>query len=186
MSRNAAQTEAKRIWDVLKWVSAFIFVLLLLTSYFLYRLAATFEDSYAGMPPVEAACVMARLNPPPGNVIRAESHVLLAGDAHVQFQADRAQIEAWLRNSPGIKDLKPSETYSSNHELKFVDDDAWLKENSDSERLDVEAIQPDTKWFAPRIKNGVRYEVPPDEAYDRGSIFIDWDTNTVWIWASHS
>lgn len=189
MSPDAPKTTVvstrRMIFEIACFVSIVLCVLLLIAGYFLYRLNKTLERSYFSMPPVEAACVMARLAPPPGELIRAESQVLFAGPAHFAFRADRDQIEAWIKSSNGTKSLAPVKTYSADFELRCLDIEQFNGEYDDN-RYDVEPIYPDIEWFAPQIKNGVRYDVPPDEDYDRGSIFIDWDTNTVWVRAQHS
>lgn len=126
------------------------------------------------------ACALARLAPVPGNILREENrHNMFAGTSYVSFQATEAEIKEWIDASPGLKVAKIT-TYTKSYVLKSGLNESPAHDKS----VDIHVTY--ATWFAPSSRNGDKYEVPSDDHANYGTVYVDWDTGTVWIEASHS
>lgn len=128
----------------------------------------------------EKACALARLAPVPGKILQEENrHNMFAGSSYVYFRATEAEIKKWIDASPGLKAAKVI-NYTKDYVLASVP--GYSHEYDAS----AEHVVTHVPWFLPASKNGAKYEVPSDDHANYGTVYVDWDTGTVWISASHS
>lgn len=99
----------------------------------------------------------------------------------LRFSAPPEAIDAWIRQSPGLKGVSP-EPFLPQHMLLPYPADG---ETSAEHRY----FHPDTRypWFDPTIRNrGRRYEVPQDRNACGGEVIIDDEAHTVFVRSSRS
>lgn len=144
---------------------------------------------------VQFGCELAGLAYPTGTILRSyHGDGIFAQNVWFSFTDTRPHIEAWIKQCERLKNRHATH-YTMKHQLIFMDDDKYyeLKEKAFEgksngkdpyEGHQVKFIN--CEWFAPHISNGVDYEIPMDGDQDGGFVCIDWDTNTVWVYAHHS
>jgi hypothetical protein len=201
------RSRAFKAWVIVGSVVASLIILFGLG--FLYLLHQLFGSS--DVEPVVYACDCARLAyPPPGRIIFKENAAsYFAGSAAFHFTAPRKDIEQWLKHSKGIN-TRFSYQYSPDHFLVMrpisdQEDDTMMNDiKPDYHRFQIgigpeNGIERDPKarydladtdevfpWFNATIKHGTCYQIPQDSHANYGAVYIDWDTNRVWVIGSHS
>jgi len=160
--------------------------------------------------PVRTACGLARLPYPPGKILQSKNEQSFCfSSSKFAFRAPRDDIQAWLAR---CTELEPKEgiPYTPTHYLTFqtLTDISRLhngKQHSHFHTVnshmrlemgktitaplseyEVGIFEESFPWFTPHITHGTRYDIPPNGDDDHGTIFIDWDTNTVWVSARHN
>lgn len=152
--------------------------------------------------PVQRACDLARLPYPPGKVLHAKDLVNpFAGTAAFMFTAPKEDIQHWLGK---CKELEPTQgvIYTPKHYLltkshqeieqlrakgkQFTFISILGSQDPIGDGFEVLSRSEGFPWFTPHITHGVRYYIQWDSSENYGSVFVDWDTNTVWVTGSHS
>ena len=88
---------------------------------------------------------------------------LFARSYWVTFSASDAAIQHWLLKSPALAVSKPARC---SHPVLFGERPAWFRPES--------------------IRQGLLYQIPQDKNADYGTVWIDRETQTVYIKTSHS
>ena len=149
---------------------------------FVYMIFASSSSLIAG--PVDAACKLARLaSLPTGSQIvnTQDTENPFSASYRFIFKSDKDAIEKWLEFSPGIQEAKVTE-YNEGLVLTPV---TGLPEPME-DGVEYLFIPKNAPWFAPAITNGRKYEIPQDENADYGTVYVNNDTWTVYVTASHS
>jgi len=159
--------------------------------------------------PIQQVCTLARVPYPPGKILhKTFANGPFAGSSAIAFTASRSEIEAWIAQ---CKDIEPKGgvAYTPKHYLVSLHPED-VRQSLDAGKYDefhlvniegggpvgddeakrtgyeVAQILPAFPWFTPHITHGVRYNIPWNKHEDYGTIFVDWDTNTVWVTGSHN
>lgn len=99
----------------------------------------------------------------------------------LRFSAPPEAIEAWIRQSPGLKGVSPEQFTPQRMLLPYPADG----ETSTEHRY----FHPDPRypWFDPTIRNrGRRYTIPQDRNACGGEVIIDDEAQTVFVRSSRS
>lgn len=103
---------------------------------------------------------------------------LFTGGGFLTFQAKREEIEKFISNSPSIKNVK-SENFNKEH--MYLSNPDYDNFDEKHEYFCKHEDWPD--WYDPTIKNEGRfYEIPSLEGHDWGSVIVNFETNTVYIY----
>ncbi len=94
-------------------------------------------------------------------------------------------IQSWVKASPILKSDIPT-IYSKAHQLIAVDGDEHSRLMGTSKERNYYGHElyffyprKEGLWFQPHTRNGIKYET--GHMQPGGTIYIDWDTNTVWV-----
>lgn len=115
---------------------------------------------------IEGALAVGRLAPLPveaHNVQAATEGSLFARSFWVTFTASNADIQHWVEQSPALIANKPA---PCSQPVQFGEHPTWFQPES--------------------IRHGLLYLIPQDRNADYGTIWIDSETQTVYIKTSHS
>ncbi|MBN1514652.1 MAG: hypothetical protein JXB13_21735 [Phycisphaerae bacterium] len=114
--------------------------------------------------------------------IRADGRSnMFSTEYRLRFSAPPEAIEAWIRQSPGLKGVAPEQFTPQHMLLPYPADGETSAEHC--------YFHPDPRypWFDPTIRNrGRRYEVPQDANACWGEVLIDDETGTVYIQSHRS
>jgi len=180
----------------------FVFLTSGATIYFTFDLLNVFPtksglaQAIFGADHIEAVCRLARLGPLPDEAeitYQGGRHNMFAGTSYLAFSADNDAIEAWIAESPGLRNLDP-ESVSAHVPLEVI----LVTGNDCKECWDAYGecllkkhhcltVSPWLKndWW-PEVNQGRIYRVPQDSSANYGTVYIDDEHHRVWVKASHS
>ena len=120
-------------------------------------------------------------------------HGMFTGSDYLMFEASPAEINAWLSRCESIKGIKPM-AFTPKHKYTIYRDEKDFKNDEDYEEyFQHEHFFPFKdwpNWYNPTIETrGRKYEIPGDQkkkGHNWGSIIVNDETNTVYIWVCWS
>jgi hypothetical protein len=94
----------------------------------------------------------------------------------LRFQAPAAEIEAFIRQSPGLQGLAVEQPTPEHMSVQHSQGGMSL---GGHHRFHIDSRYP---WFDPTVRNrGRRYEIPQDADARWGEVIIDDETSTVFV-----
>jgi hypothetical protein len=120
-------------------------------------------------------------------------HGMFTGSDYLMFKASPAEINAWLSQCQSIKEIEPM-VFMAEHKYTVYRDEKDFKNDEEHEKYYKQEHffrgndWPD--WYDPTIETkGRKYEIPGDpknNGHNWGSIIVNDETNTVYVWVCWS
>jgi hypothetical protein len=133
------------------------------------------------VPPLLAAAGFAPLPPSATNVTYYEWAGMGTGNAYARFEANPADLNLFILNSPALQGKKPERSFDATHQHLSIAQKSWSPSLPTDNEYYLEGPS-DPKWFHPTVLGkGRRYLID----FNRSSwVLFDEEKNIVWLFTS--